>query len=187
MTAPKNVAHLVKRNRNSKDTKTKTTKPIERKEELVVEKPKLNNIAETVSVLLHEIDTLSATDVKESVGVTLKEETSMGRGNVEWLEEQVANLTAEAETLRAEFSVLKTEYDKMYDDMQQLTENGSFPEQTTSNLQPVVVNLFRELQHNLITMGVNQQTGRPNFVINPVGFLNRMIAFFPFLELEKKF
>jgi len=50
-----------------------------------------------------------------------------------------------------------------------------------------VFELFDELQTNHLRMGTDPQTGVGNFRIYCPGFLNRMLAFFPFLNEVKRY
>ena len=99
---------------------------------------------------------------------------------MEWLEEQVTKLAEENEKLKSEAALAKEDYSKLFQSFQQLKNNIAPVENSDGMLQAKVVQLFNELQANHLSMG-------GNFIIYPVGFMNRLIVFFPFLEKYKRF
>lgn len=113
-------------------------------------------------------------------------------GNSEWLQEQVALLTSENELLKIENDGLKKNYQKIFNENQQIKAGAGI--QSDGDLKTGVLTIFHELQSNYIKMGFNQQPrqemvlqGEPNFRIHPAAFINRLIVFFPFLANEKRF
>lgn len=154
--------------------------------------PKPNNVSDVVNGLLQDINMLTAKPVEEVVATEeVIVDTSEERHGNEWLEEQIQLLTQESDQLRDELMQARNEYDNLYTAMQ---NNGMMPQevqmqygQGNDAVKMGVLALFNELQQNLLAMGVNQETGVPNFQIYPVGFLNRMMVFFPFLENEKRY
>jgi len=109
--------------------------------------------------------------------------------STEWLEEQCTKLSEENERIKSELLLANEDYKKIFVQYQQL-KNGGIQETVTTNddaLQIKVVQLFNELQAQYLSMGTNPMTGQPNFIIFPIGFMNRLIMFFPFLEQHKRF
>ena len=100
---------------------------------------------------------------------------------VEWLEEQLTLLTEKNKALTAENEVIKIENEQLRGGMVVQPSDGD------AEVKATVVRLFDELQTQLINRGINPRTQQPNFEIRPVGFLNRMITFFPFLAPMKRF
>jgi len=156
-----------------------------------VQAPKPNNVTDVVNGLLQDINMLTAKPAEEVIEPEVEGDTSEERHGSEWLEEQVQLLTQESGQLRYELEQARSEYNNLYVAMQ---NNGMMPQQAQMQygegndaVKMGVLTLFNELQQNLLAMGINQETGAPNFQIYPVGFLNRMMVFFPFLENEKRF
>ena len=92
----------------------------------------------------------------------------------EWLEEQVNLLSEQVETLRNELAQSKEDYQKIFTEYQYVKNNDD------SELKPIIIRLFNEIQDNHISMG-------RNFIIHPPSFLERLIMFFPFLAKEKRY
>jgi hypothetical protein len=182
----KNLAHLAKK--GNSQVQTKVTPIVKSKvvEPKTIEEPKIVTPKEMISNLLEDINTLT----KAPVEVVIPDEIQLTTEEKEastWLQEQVALLSEESELLRSEIRALQAENDGLRNNYGGVHENGLNSENNDNRVASSVINLFNELQNNLISMGVNQQTGKPNLFIAPVEFLKRMIMYFPFLDNEKKF
>lgn len=187
----KNLTRLAKKGKeNNAPPKQKApvvNKTVEKVETPII-KVKVPTTEETVLSIIDNIDVLtgkSDIEIVENVEETSSEApTTMEKEATRWLQEQVELLTAENEQLRADLEQLNDYYNPNPNGPQ----NDLYKPTSTHNDSNVgVINLFNEIQTNLISMGINQQTGMPNLIIAPINFLNRMIAFFPFLENEKRF
>lgn len=107
------------------------------------------------------------TQPKEDDLIILDEEPK----GIDWLQEQVALLSQQVETLKKDLAKAKT-------------ENAKGDE---GEIKKGIGVLFEELQTNYIKMGRNPNTGISNLVIPPVAFMNRLIMFFPFLGKLKRY
>jgi hypothetical protein len=103
----------------------------------------------------------------------------------EWLSEQMTLLNKENEKLRQESEVAKSDYGKIFAELQHLKSNLGVVDEGA--VKSKVIELFEELQDNYIKMGINPATRRPNFEIIFPAFLERMVMFFPFLANRKKY
>ena len=115
-------------------------------------------------------------------------EVKKKKKSIEWLEEQCTKLSEENERIKSELLLANEDYKKIFAQFQQL-KNGVQENAPADGglLQTKVIQLFNELQAQHLSMGINPMTGKPNFIIFPVGFMNRLIMFFPFLEQYKRF
>lgn len=186
----KNLARLAKKGKAEAPQKPTIAKPANKVAEEVKEpvvEIKVPSTDETVMSILDDITKLtgsSKTEVIEAVENIEELPTTMEKEATGWLQEQVELLTAENEQLRADIAQLNDYYNSNPNESQ----NGSFELRGVHNeTNAGVINLFNEIQTNLMAMGINEQTGKPNLFIAPINFLNRMVAFFPFLENEKRF
>ena len=171
METKKNLSKLVK--------KTAAAKPIVTPVEINDEENKAiqsTTINESVNSLLSDIKELTSS--KSTDLITKNEDVSKKniisgeqREATNWLEEQITRLTEENDELRTTL--------EMYSNPREI--------HSETETSASVINLFNELQGNLINMGVNEQTNQPNLIIYPIPFLMRMIEFFPFLRTEKRF
>jgi len=137
---------------------------------------------ETVEKLLEDSPIVTLEKPEEDLLVLDEEPIPEEPKGVEWLEEQVILLGEKNKALSAELEVVKIENDQL---------RGGFvaPPQPTGDdgaVKAVVIQLFDELQSQLISRGMNETTGQPNFEIRPVGFINRLVSLFPFLEPMKR-
>jgi hypothetical protein len=148
---------------------------------------------ETVKSLLDGVD-LSITKPKEDLLEVADDDTPPipGDGGDIWLQEQVAALTSENENLRNELSVAKSDYQRIFNENQQI-KNG-LGVQTDGDLKNGILTIFHELQSNYMKMGFSSAPrqevipqGEPNFRIAPAAFINRLIMYFPFLKDQKRF
>lgn len=200
--AIKNLAKLAKRSgggaaKGSSIAKTETKKrpPVVVVKPITPEEEKQQKVKEVVENLLSGVDLRNPKEITEEVQKEVVVTTEQ-RENTEWLEEQLDILTAENERLTTELAETKQAYDNLYNNVQQYAQNGVIP-QGIANQDAVVqmlVNEFRLIQGNLISMGVAQQPiqrilqpGEPLLIIHPIPFLNRLIDLFPFLARERKF
>jgi len=153
----------------------KKVEPVLTREEIRDQKAK-----ETVEKLLQDspIVTLEKKDDLLELDETPTSEEPKG---VEWLEEQLTLLTEKNKALAAEIEVVKIENEQLRGGVMVQPSDGD------GEVKATVVRLFDELQTQLINRGVHPQTGEPNFVINTVPFMNRLIVFFPFLASMKRF
>lgn len=104
----------------------------------------------------------------------------------EWLEEQVTLLTEQNESLRSELALVKQDYELIFIENQHIKTGVGI----TSNegaVKAKVIELFEEIQNNHIAAGVDPISNIGNFRIYCPGFLNRLIAFFPFLAERKRY
>jgi hypothetical protein len=97
----------------------------------------------------------------------------LDKNSKEWLEDQISLLSDDNEKLRKELGTLKEENEKLKN------SNGDIA------VMNKVIDFFNDFQNNYIP-GVDPN-GRPNMLIWPVAFMNRMVDFFPFLASRKRF
>jgi hypothetical protein len=97
----------------------------------------------------------------------------LDKNSKEWLENQISLLSDDNEKLRKEMGGLKEENEKLKN------SNGDIA------VMNKVIDFFNDFQNNYIP-GVDVM-GRPNMLIWPLAFMNRMVDFFPFLASGKKF
>jgi len=152
----------------------------------------IEDVKDTVKNLLQDIAILSAPkSEKEPEAEEAKAETTEERQGSDWLQEQVILLRQDLEQAQLELAQSRDEYDNLYATVEQQIHDGVLPQQVLygdgGDVKQSAISLFNELQSNLLSMGLNQETGQPNFIIYPIGFLLRLIEFFPFLEKEKRF
>jgi hypothetical protein len=174
--ADKDVIKLAKGNKTTILKKRAARKPAAKKPvdpKLTAEQERDLKAKETVEKLLEDSPIVTL-DKKEELLQLDEEETPKG---VEWLEEQVTLLGEKNKALSAELEVVKIENQQLRSSVG--TSDG--------DVKAGVVQIFNELQTNYINRGLNSNTGEPNFVIYPVGFMNRLIKFFPFLAEMKRF
>ena len=183
----KNLINLAKSSKSvttlkSKESTKKTTvnKPVEKK--LTPEEQRNLKAKETVEKLLE--DSPIVTLEKKEELLEIDEEPQQPKG-VDWLEEQVTLLSEKNDALTAELALAKGDYQKLFEEHQQI-RNG-FGVSDNSDVKAKVFELFDELQTNHLRMGTDPQTGVGNFRIYCPGFLNRMLAFFPFLNEVKRY
>jgi vacuolar-type H+-ATPase subunit I/STV1 len=158
---------ISKRGRPPKDKKTSNV------DEVITK----NNIDDVVKNKVNEL----LTDVTQSIKENLKEgETTETKiKERKWLEEQVTLLSEENEKLRQHVAYLTNEY--------QPTEENINNENKRANDEGImknVIDFFNDFQTNYIP-GVDPN-GRPNMIIWPLPFVNRMIGYFPFLGQHRR-
>ena len=144
-------------------------------------------IKETVDSLLDHVN-LGNPNEKKEVVVEPEEVTTVQREATTWLEEQIEQLTEDNNRLSGELADTKQAYDDLYNGMQQYQNTGMMPSSFgDGETKRKLIEEFRLIQNNLLTMGVNPQTQQPNLIIRPVEFLLRLCMIFDFLQNEKKF
>jgi len=168
---------------------TKKAEPAKKAEKKEVEKP-LTPAEERdlkakakVEELLQDVSLVPQSKEEDKGDETLIELDEVK--GTDWLTEQVTALNAENDLLKADLAIAKEDYRRIFEENQRIKSGAGISDD--GEIKTKVVELFNELQNNYISMGVNQMTGAPNFIIRPVGFMNRMIVFFPFLQKIKKF
>ena len=176
--AKKNLAAVAKKNSITKKTsatRKSATKAVPQKPATEVDDKTLRDqkVQTTVQELLKDSPLIELDEISNEER-TETEEVVVDNESVEWLKEQLGAQAQEIEGLRIELSNAKNEQTNVTN-----TVNDS-------DMRKTVVNVFNELQNNYLSMGFSP-TGRPNFIINPLGFMNRMIEFFPYLVEHKKF
>jgi len=121
---------------------------------------------------------LSNVDLSPSKDELLEFDDDTPKEGQEWLEEQVTLLTQQLE-------VAKADYTRIFNENQQIKSGVGI--QGSDDVKTNVTKLFVELQDAFLAMGKDPQTGAPNLIIFPVAFLNKLLAFFPFLKQYKRF
>lgn len=138
-----------------------------------------NNIDDVVKNKVEEL----LTDVTQSIKENLKEgETTETKiKERKWLEEQVTLLSEENEKLRQQIAYLTNEYQPTEQNVNVVNENQRANDE---GVMKSVIDFFNDFQTNYIP-GVDPN-GRPNMIIWPLPFINRMIAFLPFLQNHRR-
>jgi len=131
-----------------------------------------------VEELLHDVE---LTPQKEEL-LELDETPKEGQ---EWLEEQVSALTEANDAMKAELTLAKEDYRRIFEENQKLKTGAGIQDEGV--VKTNITKLFVELQDAFVAMGKNPNTGAPNLIIYPVAFLNKLLVFFPFLKEHKKF
>lgn len=179
----KSLVSLAK-GKSKKTTPEPTVKKVEEKKvvkPITPEEERNIKARETVEKLLQDIPLNPNQKANDELIEIDGEEKQTNPVGSEWLEEQIALLQTENETLKRDYSKIFAENKRLRDGV------GISSDSNQDEIKATVIKLFNELQSNYISMGMNQITGAPNFIINPVGFMNRLIMFFPFLANERKF
>ncbi len=188
----KNLAKLAKRNgggaaKGSSIAKQETKKRPPVVKVITPEEERKLKIKETVDSLLDHVN-LGNPNEKKEVVVEPEEVTTVQREATTWLEEQIEQLTEDNNRLSGELADTKQAYDDLYNGMQQYQNTGMMPSSFgDGETKRKLIEEFRLIQNNLLTMGVNPQTQQPNLIIRPVEFLLRLCMIFDFLQNEKKF
>lgn len=172
--AKKNLTKLAKKSTATKKTSTTTASKTKSNDQATKEKKSDAKDRDTrakqkVEELLRDVK-LTKTDDDDLLVVDNKGDEK----SVQWLEEQATLLSNEVEKLRSELAEEKKKN-------KELAESGN-----SNAIKNSIIHLFNELQDNHIKAGYDSM-GRPNFIIRPIAFMNRMVMFFPFLEKIKKF
>jgi len=161
----KNPLKLAKNNSTTGTSKNKST------EKNYLEK----KAQEKVDEVLREIDSITEKKTESYVNNSNKiSENKISENKIdgiEWLQEQIELLSNENEQLKNQIDILINKQNlpllnNSIDDSSLLKEN--------------IIKLFNELQSHHLRLG-------ENFIIYPIGFMKRLIKFFPFLEEYRKF
>jgi len=162
------------------DKKTAAKKPVVK----AVEKPTTPEEERDLKAKAKVEELLQGVELTPKKDELLEFEAEPKEG-VEWLEEQVTSLSEVNQTLRTELAQAKDDYRRIFEENQRIKTGVGI--QDDGVLKTNVTKLFIELQDAFISMGNNPQTGAPNLIIYPVAFLNKLLAFFPFLKEYKRF
>jgi phenylalanyl-tRNA synthetase alpha subunit len=188
--AEKNLASIAKKSGTSKKAST-ARKPAARK---TTARKTTQEPAEKKLTAAQERDLKAKQKVEEllkDTELTAKkedllelDETPVDNKSTEWLQEQVGKQADLIEQLRNELATAKGDYKKLHEQYDTVKKGKGVVDD--SDVKKNVIRVFNELQENYIKMGVSP-SGRPNFQIVPVAFMNRLIMFFPFLKEHKRY
>lgn len=178
-----NVVGLATKNKKRGKTQTKKVQKPQTTE--VEDKDK--KAKETVDNLLKDLPL----NLKKDEELLELDEEGMDGKSEEWLQEQVSKLAQDNETLRKEAAEAKSNYKKIFDELQNIKRGG---DKLTSNseenlipdsvLKNNIIALFDEAQKNML--GMNQQrTPYKNMSIRHL--LIKMLELFPFTSEIRKF
>lgn len=182
MTTKSNLVKLATGSNKKVTPVKKAEKVVEKK--LTPEQERDIKAKETVKNLLGDVDLTLKTKSEDLFEIDTPPKEG---GDIMWLQEQVALLSSENQNLRNDLQVAKTDYTRIFNELQNLKGGGGLND---DNLKKGVLTIFHEIQSNYMkNPGFTTQPtiGTPNFVIVPAAFLNRLIQFFPFLANEKRF
>lgn len=163
----------------SKPVKKIAVKPAETPKPIDAEAERAKRAKELVNSLCSDVDL----NTKKVEPIIVEADTTKYINKTDdnrlWLEEQVERLTEESEQLRLQLSkatngshVLPSDDGIIYNDYNSIGDEDILRQKTIS--------LFAELQDMHYRWGTN-------FIINPKGFMNRLIELFPYLKEYKTF
>lgn len=178
--AKKNVINLAKKKSDTSAQKNSKTASKKNESSLIeLENDRDVMVKKKVEELLSDIDlTNKQKEEVNRIGYEHEE-------GIQWLKEQMSELSKTNDDLRKELGESKEEYKKLYEKYNTSAKNVTIDNED-SGVKNTVIKLFNEIQTNYINMGKDSKTGRSNLIIPPLAFMNRMVTFFPFLNKYKK-